>query len=888
VTVHAPQLVGRDRECARLAAFAVADRARALLVRGEPGIGKTALWRLGVRECERAGARVLVTRAGEEEMQLGLTGLVDLFGADPAVLADNPFERGHAVLAALRGLAAAGPVVIAVDDQQWLDSGSARALRFALRRLDAEPVALLATLRPGEDPLAVAETLPPGRTEELVLGPLERPELRRLLSHAVDAISPLALQRIYELSAGNPLYALELARAREAGRALPDSLQAAIAGRLEGAAELAGLLRTVSALGPTTVRALREALPGALVEAQLDAAQECGLLVVDGALHVRFAHPLIGSVVYDGMPALARRELHSRLAAAASDPDIRARHLALSTDEPDARVSGLLEDAAVRARDREAFDRAAEFAGHSLRLTLEADRTGRLRRALAEIDHLAIAGDLNRAQDLADRLIESCRPGPERCKALLERAYIDDGDIATGVAALRDALPEAGEDAVLRNRMLAHIGWALGLFAGDLPGGLEALRAWETFADPIGDPQNWMSCAAETAYVETLGGRPREELMARAVACEARAGKPMQWTSPRTLQAETKLWAGDLPAARELFEAVHDDAIRLGTPLHHPYSMFDLALVDIAAGELQRAEERVEEGVQAARDAEDTWAERLLLYPRALVDAWRGRAGEARVAARRRIEEAHAKRERPGVVRGLTVLGLLALSEGDHATAARELTAAAGLLDGMGYRHPGAFPVLPDAVEALACAGDHAAAEELLARLGVQAEAVASPWARAAYERGRGALVLASGRPEEAVGPLGDAAAAFDALGHRPDAARATLLHGRALLRSGRRGHAAEALADARRRFAAIGAPLWEARAAEDLERAAPGRARGELTPAERRIAVLVAQGKRNREIGQALFMSVATVEAHLTRTYRKLGIRSRSELARRVVDGSI
>jgi DNA-binding CsgD family transcriptional regulator/tetratricopeptide (TPR) repeat protein len=886
VTVTAPQLVGRDRECARLTEFAAASGARALLVRGEPGIGKTALWRLGLQECERAGARVLVTRPGEEEMQLGLTGLVDLFGADPAVLADNPFERGHAVLAALRVLAAGGPVVIAIDDLQWLDSGSARALRFALRRLDAEPVAVLATLRPGEDPLALTATLPPGRTEEIVLGPLTRPELRRLLSHAVDAITPPALQRIYELSAGNPLYALELARARQARRSLPDSLQAAIAARLDGSGELAGLLCIVSALGPTTVRVVREALPDAPVEAQLDAAQERGLLVVDDDLGVRFEHPLIGSVVYERMPAFARRELHARLAAAASDPDVRARHLALSTDEPDTGVAQLLEAAAIRARDREAFDRAAEFAGHGLRLTPDSDRDGRLRRALMEIDNLTMAGDLNRALELADRLVASSRPGPERCEALLERAYIDDDDVVAVVDALRAALPEAGEDGVLRSRMLAHTGWALALFAGDLPRALESLHEWERSAGSVGDPQHWMSCAAETAYIETLGGRPREDLMAEAVACEARVSKPMQWTSPRTLQAETRLWAGDLAEARALFEAVHDDATRTGVPLHHPYSMFDLALVEIAAGELGRAEERVLQGIEAAHDAEDTWAERLLLYPRALVDAWRGRAGPARAAARLRIAEAEAKRERPGVVRGLTVLGLLALSEGDHVTASRELAEAAAMLDTIGYRHPGAFPVLPDAVEALACNGEQEA-EQLLARLGREAEALECPWPHAAYERARGALLLAGGRPDHAVEPLAGAAEAFDALGYRPDAARAVLLHGRALLRAGRRGQAAETLAEARRRFAVIGAPLWEARAADELERAAPGRTRGELTPAERRIAALVAEGKRNREIGQTLFMSVATVEAHLTRTYRKLGIRSRSELTRRMAESN-
>ena len=212
-----PELVGRDRECARLEEFvgSVPHGARALLVRGEPGIGKTTLWRRGLSECGRASHRVLVARPGEEEMQLGLTGLVDLFGEVADVTADNPFTRGHAVLAVLRGLADGGPVILAIDDLQWLDNGSARALRFALRRLDEEPVGLLATMRDGGDPLAAAATLPPGRTEELVLGPLGLAELRRLLSHAVDAISAPMLQRIYEVSAGNPLYALELARELE-------------------------------------------------------------------------------------------------------------------------------------------------------------------------------------------------------------------------------------------------------------------------------------------------------------------------------------------------------------------------------------------------------------------------------------------------------------------------------------------------------------------------------------------------------------------------------------------------------------------------------------------------------------------------------------------------
>jgi DNA-binding CsgD family transcriptional regulator len=149
-------------------------------------------------------------------------------------------------------------------------------------------------------------------------------------------------------------------------------------------------------------------------------------------------------------------------------------------------------------------------------------------------------------------------------------------------------------------------------------------------------------------------------------------------------------------------------------------------------------------------------------------------------------------------------------------------------------------------------------------------------------------LLLAGGDPDAAVAELESAGATFDRLGHRPDAARAVLERGRAHLRAGRRSVAAALLAEARERFEAMGAALWTARATEELERAAPGSATGDLTPAERRVVGLVVQGMKNREIAPALYMSVATVEAHLTRVYRKLGIRSRSALARLVAEGVV
>jgi DNA-binding CsgD family transcriptional regulator len=895
------RLEGRQPERERVEMFvdALATGAHGLLIRGEPGIGKTALWRLAIERCAQAGYDVLLARPAEEEMPFGLAALVDLFEhADVDIGAldaeENPFVRGRIVLAALRRLAEQRPLVVAIDDVQWLDHASARALRYALRRLDREPVGVLSTLRavPGaDDPLATAANLPPGRCEVLEIGPLPRGALRRVLAGVVDSISRPALVRIHEVSGGNPLYAIELARgladagdvSHPGGVPLPDSLQGAIAQRLDTVGELGELLEALSALGPATVGDLRDAAPGLDVEPLLGRAEQAGLVVVDEDLRVRFSHPLIGTVVYGRMSPLRRRALHARLAETAVGDDIRARHLALSTDEVSPEVAQLLEDAAARVRGHGGYELAADFAAHSLRLTPPDDEDDMLRRALAEIEDRATAGEMSRALALVDRLIETLPPGPARATALLERAYLEDDHADVIVRVLTEALEHVGDDQWLRARVLDQLGWKVTLFQGRIAEGLEHARESLALVDLAGDPQLWMYFAATLAYLEGLGGAPQDELMAKAVDIEARIGKPILWTSPRTLQAELLLWGGDLAGARRLFGEVHEDVVRSGTTANLPYSLFDLALVAIAAGEFGDAEQRVRDGIEAARDAEDAWGERLLTYPAALLDVWRGRAEQARATAERRLQQALEKGERPGEVRVRGLLGLLALSEGDHETAARELASAAAQLHATGFAHPGAFPVLPDAIEALACSGDRDGAAELLARLAAQAASVDSAWARAACDRCHGVLALTAGDPDAAVAPLERAAATFDALGHGPDAARSVFLLGRAHLRAGRRIQAADAFADARERFATMGAALWEQRVVDELERAAPGRSDGELTPAERRIAELVAQGMRNREIGEALFMSVGTVEAHLTRIYRKLGIRSRSELARLV-----
>ena len=793
------------------------------------------------------------------------------------------------------------PTVVAIDDAQWLDSASARALRYSLRRLDEEPIGLLAAARlgsGGEDRLAAAGSLPPGRSEALDLGPLSIGALRRVLRASVETISRPALQRIHEVSGGNPLYALELARSLPAGEdaaratgslPLPDSLQAAIELRLARMPrEPMPLLETVSAVGSTSVKALRATLGDDEVNRLLPLAVEHGLLVVDEGLEVRFSHPLVGSAVYGRMSPIARRSLHARLAGLAADPDVRARHLALSTDGRDAGVAQLLEDAAERAGRRGASDLAAEFIGHSLRLTPAEREDDARRRALGEIEHLAAAGEVSRALSLADGLLERLEPGRGRAEALVQLAQLENDDLERGEALLLRALEYAREDELLRGRVLDRLGWLRGVFLGDLRSGIGCAHEALSIADDLGDPGLQMLAAAGLAFMETLAGTPRPEHTARALALEEEIGTPVLWAGPRALLGKQLLWSGELDRATALFEAALADAARSRNERLRSYRLYDLALANCAAGNLATAQELVRQGMESARDAEDEHVEGWLLYPAALVHAWLGHAAEARAAARRRLEWAVSRGERPGIARARSVLGLLALSEGDPATAERELSEAVQLLEEMGVGHPGAIPALPDAVEALVGCGDSPAAGRVLGRLERQAAAVDSPWASAAAERCHGLLLLADGDADAAVARLEAAAASFDRIGYRADAARSLLALGRALLRGGYRMRAADVVAEARGRFSDLGAVLWEARAVEELERVAPGRAAGELTKAERRIAALVADGRKNREIGEELFMSVASVEAHLTRVYRKLEIGSRSELARLVADGTV
>lgn len=774
-----------------------------------------------------------------------------------------------------------------------------RALRFALRRFDEEPVAVLATSRlPAEtdDRPPLADVLPPGRFETLPVAPLDPSAIREVLTAVTATVSRPTLLRIYEVSGGNPLYALELARGLTTGGAgagpgsalpLPGSLKGAIDRRLDGAPPgIAPVLEVVAALGTTTVRELGRTLEGTDVEELLISAQQSELLVVEDDLRIRFAHPLVGPGVYGRMDPISRRALHARLAEHAEDPDARARHLALSTEEENADLAALLEAAAERAARRGASDLAAAFARHGRRLTPAHDQESARRRALAEIEYAAAAGEIGRALALADELVASSPPGPARAEALLVRADIEDDDIATAIGFLEEAARESEDDERLHGRVLLHLAETAILLDGRMEELIARGRDALAIAERMDDPDLRALALQDLAYYEALAGGPPPT---PAEASEHGAPRNLTQThSPESLMARRFLWAGDLATAREMLERDLARVIRTGNEHQRLYRLADLALVELAAGNLRPAEDLARDGMQAARDAESTYAERRMLYVVSLVETWLGRIDAARRAASSIVEVELEKRDRAGIVRGRIAMGLLLLTAGDPGAAAAELSQAAQLLDEMGIEQPASFPALPDAIEALSLSGDVDAAETLLERLDRQARTSESSWAMAAVRASRGHLLHATGDPEGARAELQAAADAFDLLGFRPDAARAVLAGAHALLRAGKRTSASAAFVDARERFAAMGASLWEARAAEGLERSSPGRASGALTETERRVATLVAEGNRNKEIAQTLFMGVATVEAHLTRIYRKLGIRGRSELASLVASGTV
>jgi DNA-binding CsgD family transcriptional regulator len=908
-----PVLLGRGPEVARIDR-ALADArlgvSSALVLRGEPGIGKTALLRHAAAGA--GGMRVLSARGVEFEADIPFAGLHELLHPALAMVDRLPPVGGRTLRAVLGlgervesdrlviGAATLGlltawaetPLLILLDDAQWLDRASAETIAFAARRLLADPIALVVAIREGEpSPLLEAGL------EEVRLGGLDQASAAELLrSSAPGRISVDVARRIMDATGGNPLALVEMASEAHRFEAATGyaPLPVPIATTVERAylrravAVSAGgrsVLLLVAAAGAAGVelvhRAAAEAgLPQKAVE---EAEAAVGLLALRGR-SLEFVHPLAAAAVYHAASPAERRTAHRALAAAMSEPetaDRRAWHLAAAAEGPDEQVAAELEAAAGRARARTGHASAAAGFEEAARLSADAGLRGR--RLFAAADSAWLAGQAERAGSL----LTEARSGAEDARlqveieALSGQIALSQGAVEAGYRMVRSAAAQlVGYDRLRAIQLLAYAtltGFGGGRLADMLAtarGALDLVRADDPPAAGIAAHTAY-GCAAVMAALGDAGPRhlrAAEELFRGTDL----GGDPLLMVCAGAVG----LFLREAEAGRDLLERAHAGARADAPAAALPQVLYYLGR-DLATTERwTAARAHYEEGARLARDTnEHNWLTGLLAAL-TQVDALEGRSSELHAHAAE--VEALADRYQMELFRAwmVTALALHELVAGRAAAALEQLTRVRAIHLELGVQDPDIDPA-PDLAEVNVRLGNHdVAAVEAYGFLEA-ARTKGQPFALARAERALGLLA-----------PEGEFAAHFEmALAHLArtrdtfETARTRLSYGERLRRARRRGEARRQLAEALEVFDRLGATPWSQRALTELGAGAEvtGRRdesiRHRLTPQEVQIALALAQGQTNREAAAKLFLSPKTVEYHLRNVYDKLEIRSREEL---------
>ena len=922
----AGNLFGRDDELADVARFigSVPEGPGGLLFEGEAGIGKTALWLEAVGTARGMGIVVLSTRPVESETTFSYSALGDLFEdvfeaasgdiPDPQrralgialvrAEADGPPPDQHAVsmaaLGVLRVLAASAPLILAIDDVQWIDPSSARVLGFAVRRLKDERVGILATARTGlQIPVELSRSLDRVTVRRVTVGPIPQKELGALLrDHLGSALPRPLVAQLHEVSGGNPFYALEIARAlkRQGARPdpgerlpVPDDLQQLLGARLAALPTSSGkaLLTVASTARPTEDLVLAVAGRKDQALAGLGAAEAASVIRREGG-SIRFTHPLLGSTVYAAASAQTKRRLHGRLAELVLDVEERASHLALSTTGLDADVAEALEDAAQHARARGAPDAAAGLGELARQLTPLEDDEGLRRRSMDAAEYHFDAGDAPRAIALLEEAAASSPPGPGRAELLFRLSSMSWMNLERGVRdPLERALPEAGDDAELLAGIHLDLAW-VDIYQGDLAAASEHARRSIDQADRVIDPATKADALSTFGMVEFLSGRPADDAMSQALELQDIGMKGGSWTeasvytTPRSTIGLQQMWAGQLDEARTTLEHELAEYERHAMFTVRQEVLCYLAELECRAGRWHVAEAYAAEAMETVVESGQTATQsHVVLFNQALAAAYLGQVDVARSWATEGVRLALSNDDTFNANWNRAVLGFLSLSLGEHEHAHEHLEPVVRYLDRMGSAEPGIIPCIPDEIEALISLGRLDEAGSLLDRLTEQGRASDRPWALAAAARCRGLLMATRGEIvgaraelEGALTEHGDAQQPFE-LG------RTLMVQGQVERRAKQKRVARSSLDQALRIFESLGAPLWAERARSELSRVGGPAAPGELTPTERQIAELVVEGLTNREVADALFVSVKTVEANLSRVYHKMGLGSRRELQR-------
>lgn len=874
-------------------------------------MGKSALCGWAVAQAREM--RVLVARGVQSEADLPYAGLSELFAdqRDLSELLPGPqvramqavLARGHgppvdrfAIGAAVLSLLAAGnecnSTLVVVDDGQWLDASSADALLFAARRMRWEGVALLVATRPGG-------AFDRERTDlsHLTIGALDPPSARTLLVATHGELPAEVVSTLVDGTHGNPLALVEVPRmlsdAQLAGEEPIDeplptgvSLTRAFLGQLADlTASTRRALLVAAASGIERVQPVLDALGVLGLNAgELDAAEEARVVAIVGE-RFEFRHPLLRSAIYHGASGPERRAAHAALARATSG-EPQAWHLAQATVGEDETVAARLETVAVEARRRGALSAAAAALERAARLS--EDHDARVRRLTQAARDAYITGRVDGAMCMLDRALDQSPNGVQRADVqhVRGRILMFQGHANAAFQVLCDAADLVRDtDASRATAMLAEACLAC-VSSGDIETALATARKAARLGDHAEEGVRAFAASKLANSLTLSGERAAAVTMLDSVLPALRGANPLSDAGELiTSAARCYSWLERYDVATELLDRLIASARKASAPASLPWPLACRAEVDVRTGRWAIARAYAEEAVCLGHELGQSAIVPFGINWLALLRAAAGDEHGCRqyAAQAQRLVELHNFEPARAYIK--STLGLLELGLGRAAPAIDHLETVREIAERRGLREPSVVHWQPDLIEAYVRSGQFDAAEDVLAVFDEQARATGGRWAVGTAARCRG--LLADDREAdcsflEALEKLAELPAPFEV-------ARTQLCWGERLRRRGMRTHARTALRAAIETFEHLGASAWAARAWSEHgatgakpKRRRDDRARDELTPQELQVALIVASGASNREAASALFLSTKTIEFHLAHIYRKLGVRTRAQLAAR------
>ena len=909
-----PAVVSRPLEFRAVTEFlrSASQQPSGLVIEGEPGIGKTTLWLSALEEARGRGYQVFSARVGQAESVLAYAAVADLLrDIDDSVLAelsdvqrvavDRVLLRAssedhttdqHVVAAAFAAvfdrLVTDSPVLIAIDDLQWLDRSSKDVLAFAARRFKGG-IGLLVTERSdaeGGSSVTWLHLSTPDRIERVRIGPLSIGGLHMLISSRLGRSLPRpTMVRIAETSGGNPFFALELARAidiesSQVKSKLPSSLSELMRlriGQLDRDARK--LLLAAASVADPTVELLAQ-VTGAPVESLGDAEAK-GIIGIEGN-QVRFAHPLLAQSVYTDATAAERRAMHRSLAQTVRVPELRARHMALAASSADPETLNALDIAAKAAAARGAPAAAAELA--ELAIHLGGDHPERLIHAA---QHHFNAGDPQRARALLEETVHRLPSGPLRGSALnlLAGVHLYNDNWTEAVAVLERALDDAEDSPALLVQTLIVLAFGQRMIS-KFDDSLASVQKAVTNAEQLGDQAVISRALAMSVQLNFMYGNGVDELsLRRAVDLEDPDIDGHTAFSASMVEGLVLAWTGRLDEAGARMQALHRRCTERGAENDFTAVASCAALVEIWRGNFAEAARRADEANERAEQGGGSLA--IALSMRSMVAAYLGREDDSRSDARAVLDTADRTASPRLAEWPVMTLGFLEVSIGNHAEALAVMQPMQRTFESIPGTEIMTATFIPDAVEAMIALGRGGEAEPLIAALERNGRRLDRPWMLATGARCRSMLLAAKGDVEAAARKAQEAMAEHERLPMPFERARTQLLVGQLQRRQRQKERSRATLREALQSFEAMGAQLWAGRVRSELARAEVVPTRDlALTPSERRVAELAASGMTNKDVAAALFISPKTVESNLGRIYRKLGINSRADLGRIIGDG--